>query len=216
MKIQEIISTVSESVHDPHIFKAIFTAGAPGSGKSTIAHKLFAGLGLKDVNVDKFWELYNKLGKHENYPRFHLLTQMQKKNFLAGRLGLIIDGTGRRLDRTKAIKDELDELGYDTAMVFVNTDMETALARVQQRSESTGRTIEDGKVKDFWKATQNNLGQLQSMFGKQFYIVDNTETPDLTFVNSRFKKWLSQKPNKPAATNWIRSQLMRQNVNEAN
>lgn len=211
MKIYEIIS---ESVHDQHIFKAVFTAGAPGSGKSTIAQKLFAGTGLKELNVDKFWELYNKLGRHENYPRFHLLTQMQKRNFLSGRLGLIIDGTGRRLDRIKSIKDELDELGYDTAMVFVNTDLETSLARVQRRSELTGRTIDPEKVTEFWNATQNNLTYFQNIFGRQFYIVDNNNEPNLDFVNAKLERWLIQKPTKPPAVNWIRSQLMRQNTYE--
>ena len=211
MKIQDIIS---ESIHDQYIFKAVFTAGSPGSGKSTIAKKLFAGTGLRELNVDKFWDLYYKLGKHENYPRFHLLTQMQKRNYLIGRLGIIIDGTGRRLDRTKAVKDELDDLGYDTAMIFVNTDIETSLARVKHRGESTGRIIDPEKVKDYWKATQNNLGQLQSIFGKQFYIVDNTDTPNLDYVDARLRRWLAQKPTNLAATNWIKSQLTKLNTNE--
>lgn len=206
MKIQEVVSNVTEGLHDPHIFKAVFTAGSPGSGKSTIAHKLFAGTGLKELNVDRFWEIYNRIGKGENYPRFYQLTQKQKLNYLNGRLGLLIDGTGRRIDRIKAIKEELDQMGYDTAIVFVNTNMETALARVKSRGEATGRVIDSDTVKDFWIATQNNLSQLQSMFGRNFYIVDNTNQPNLSFVESKLSRWLAQKPMKPAAAEWIKSQ----------
>ena len=48
MLINEIILPVDEGVHDPHIFKAVFMAGSPGAGKSTIANKLFAGTGLNE------------------------------------------------------------------------------------------------------------------------------------------------------------------------
>jgi adenylylsulfate kinase-like enzyme len=41
MLITELIAPVEEGVYDPHIFKAVFMAGSPGAGKSTIANKLF-------------------------------------------------------------------------------------------------------------------------------------------------------------------------------
>ena len=59
---------LTEGVHDKGIFKAVFMAGGPGSGKSFIAKSLF-GIpdklnisvnGLKMVNQDKeFKFLYN-------------------------------------------------------------------------------------------------------------------------------------------------------------
>ena len=45
-------SFVQEGVFDPSIFKAIFLAGGPGSGKSYIAGKTTVGMGLKLVNSD--------------------------------------------------------------------------------------------------------------------------------------------------------------------
>ena len=38
MRVNEIIGSVEEGVDDPHIFKAVFMAGGPGSGKSRIAN----------------------------------------------------------------------------------------------------------------------------------------------------------------------------------
>mgnify|MGYP003120703684 FL=1 len=59
---------VSEGVNDPGIFKAIFLAGGPGSGKSFVASNLFgipekinvSPYGLKIVNQDAEFELLLK------------------------------------------------------------------------------------------------------------------------------------------------------------
>ena len=43
---------LQEGVYDANIFKVIFLAGGPGSGKSFVARNLFTGTGLKFVNSD--------------------------------------------------------------------------------------------------------------------------------------------------------------------
>ena len=50
MKLHELIQDMEEGVNDPHIFKAVFMAGGPGSGKSFVAKKMLAGTGLKMLN----------------------------------------------------------------------------------------------------------------------------------------------------------------------
>ena len=45
-----------EGVYDPNIFKAIFMAGGPGSGKSYVAKRTTGGMGLKMVNSDDIYE----------------------------------------------------------------------------------------------------------------------------------------------------------------
>jgi cytidylate kinase len=47
---------IQEGVFDPSIFKAIFMAGGPASGKSTAANKTMKGFGLKFVNSDAAFE----------------------------------------------------------------------------------------------------------------------------------------------------------------
>ena len=47
---------LKEGVYDPNIFKAVFMAGGPGSGKSWIASKTTSGLGLKVINSDDAFE----------------------------------------------------------------------------------------------------------------------------------------------------------------
>src|SRR6056300_1512344 len=43
--VQEV--QVDEGVNDPHIFKAVFMAGGPGSGKSFVAQNILGGTGLR-------------------------------------------------------------------------------------------------------------------------------------------------------------------------
>jgi len=99
------------------------------------------------------------------------VTANQKKFYEEGRLGIIIDGTGHDVGKIIAMKKHAEDLGYDTAMVFVNTSLEIALLNNQGRS----RVLADDLVKKTWFEVQNNLGKFQSMFGGNFSIVDNTD-----------------------------------------
>ena len=47
---------LQEGVYDPNIFKAIFLAGGPGSGKSYVVRRTTGGLGMKIVNSDDIYE----------------------------------------------------------------------------------------------------------------------------------------------------------------
>ena len=78
MKLEDIIN---EGVYDPGIFKAIFLAGGPGSGKSFVGSELlgipkggfsginmsFAPSGVKLVNSDPEFEFFlKKIGINPN------------------------------------------------------------------------------------------------------------------------------------------------------
>jgi len=68
----KLVDILNEGVYDPGIFKAVFTAGGPGSGKSYAASTLFgmpekmpyvSSQGLKGVNSDQAFEAYMKKAK---------------------------------------------------------------------------------------------------------------------------------------------------------
>jgi predicted kinase len=99
------------------------------------------------------------------------ITKQQQAFYEAGRLGMIIDGTGDEVTKIKEKKAHAESLGYDCYMIFVNTSLEVA----QKRNTSRDRTLSDDRVTQIWKACQNNLGAFQSMFSGNFIIVDNTE-----------------------------------------
>jgi predicted kinase len=98
------------------------------------------------------------------------LTQTQQKFYEAGRLGMIIDGTGDDFEKIKKKKKHAESLGYDCYMVFVNTSLEVALERNRKRD----RTLSDELVTEIWRACQNNLGKFQGLFSGNMTIVDNT------------------------------------------
>jgi len=178
---------LQEGLYDPNIFKAFFLAGGPGSGKSYVVKKSTGGTGLKVVNSDDVFEKYLKQakldfkmqasqGKERDAQRAKAkaVTAKRKDNYLEGRLGLVIDGTGKDYGKISSQAAGLQQLGYDTHMIFVNTTLEVALQRNQERA----RTVPEKIVIDAWKQVQSNIGKFQSFFGpKNFIIVDN-DMPD--------------------------------------
>jgi predicted kinase len=116
-------------------------------------------------------ELWDKItGKDSIRSKAKALTQKQQSFYEAGRLGMIIDGTGDEVSKIKKKKQHAEKLGYDCYMVFVNTSLEVALERNRNRD----RVLPDDLVTDIWKACQNNLGAFQTIFSGNFVIVDNT------------------------------------------
>jgi len=103
---------LQEGVYDPNILKAFFLAGGPGSGKSYVIQRTTGGLGMKIVNSDNALEkllkdagLSLKMPPEEEEPRTAVrfrakeLTAKRQANYVEGRLGLIIDGTGKTLNQ---------------------------------------------------------------------------------------------------------------------
>ena len=117
-------------------------------------------------------ELWDKITKGDSSIRgkAKALTQKQQSFYEAGRLGMVIDGTGDEVNKIKKKKQHAESLGYDCYMVFVNTSLEVAL----ERNANRDRVLPEDLVTEIWKACQNNLGAFQSMFSGKFVIVDNT------------------------------------------
>ena len=216
--MENTYDSLNEGINDPGVFKAVFMAGGPGSGKSLAAKKLgFGSMGLRPVNSDSSFEMgLKKAGLSLKMPeseeeqrdaiRVHAkaITGKRQEMYIKGRLGLVIDSTAR--DVTNIIKQKklLQDLGYETAMVFVNTSLETALDRNRTRE----RSIPDSIVQSNHATVRKNMGKLQSTFGRQnFFIVDNDgEMSDLdkntTKIFPRLKSFVKSFPNNKMAIAW--------------
>ena len=209
---------LQEGLQDPNIFKAFFLAGGPGSGKSYVAKKTTGGTGLKMVNSDPVFErLLVKAGLSKKMPpeeherkevvrgKAKAVTGKMKKSFIEGRLGLIIDGTGKDVDKILYQKNMLDELGYDTYMIYVNTSMDVAL----QRNAERDRSLQNDDVIKMWKAVQNNIGQFSNIFRQGFIVVDNNDAGEdvLMGIYKRVKGMLRKKVQNTRAKNWMASAL---------
>ena len=209
---------LQEGVYDPNILKAFFLAGGPGSGKSYVVKRTTGGLGMKIVNSDDAFEkllkdagLSLKMPPEEEEPREKVrgrakkITAKRQMNYIQGRLGLIIDGTGREYDRISKQARELEGLGYDTHMIFVNTSIDVALERNAKRARSVPTSI----VVNSWKATQANIGKFQNLFGNNFIILDNNDADeDMMFqIYKRVKKLANKKVQNHRGKAWIANEL---------
>lgn len=210
---------LKEGVYDPNIFKAVFMAGGPGSGKSFIAGKTTGGLGLKIINSDSAFERFlTKEGLSLKMPdsetterdversRAKKVTASKKFHAIQGRLGILIDGTGHIYDKVSKQASMLQQLGYETSMVFVNTSLEVALHRNANRP----RSVKPALVKKSWKDVQNNMGKFQNYFGAaNFFIVDNNgfEEDMLEISTKHIRRAISKPVKNVIAQAWIANEM---------
>ena len=180
MKIYEI----TEGPYDPYTYKAIFFAGSPGAGKTYVARKLAGAFGgLKQVNMDSiFKHLMTKKNLSWKMPpeeeperekqrqRSKELIAKQQQTYADSGLGLLIDSTGRIYGTIEKIKQELESKGYETTMIFVNTDLETALSRNKTRE----RTLPDELIHKNFAVVEQNLGKFQRLFN-DVHIINNSD-----------------------------------------
>ena len=214
---------LQEGLQDPNIFKAFFLAGGPGSGKSYVVRKTTGGTGLRVVNSDDAFEtmlkkagLSLKMPDEEAVPRdavrdrAKVVTKKREKNYVDGRIGLIIDGTGRDYDKIAKQATELKQIGYDVHMIFVNTSLDVALERNAQRSRSVPEPI----VVKSWKDVQSNIGKFSQYFRANFVVVDNNNAKEDVFVQvfKQIKGLLKKKVRNPAAHQWIDMEMKRRGI----
>ena len=224
---------LQEGLQDPNIFKAFFLAGGPGSGKSFVVRKTTGGTGLRIVNSDDLFEKYikdagfdmdmrTKKAEREAEKRDVMrkrakdITKKRQKNYVAGRIGLIIDGTGKDYDKIAKQSIELRQIGYDTHMIFVNTSLDVALARNAERE----RSVEDSIATKSWKEVQSNLGKFSQHFKQNLIVVDNNDVKidDGTLFNSvlrQVKGLLKKKVTNPKALEWVKSEMERRGITRA-
>ena len=217
---------LQEGLLDPHIFKAFFLAGGPGSGKSFVVRKTTGGTGLRIVNSDDMFEKYlkdaglsQKMPETEAVPREKLRQQSKvvaakrQTNYVKGRIGLIIDGTGKEYDKIAAQSIQLKQLGYETHMIFVNTSLDVALIRNAERP----RSVPEKVAVDSWKSVQSNIGKFSQHFRQNMIIVDNNNTaPDdgqvFNDVFKQIKSLLKIKVRNPAAHAWVSQQMKERGI----
>ena len=221
--MKKLNQILREGVYDPGIFKAFFLAGGPGSGKSFVTAGAFGGTGLKTVNSDAAFERAMKKGNlslkmpdEEEYFRnivrakAKMTTATHLDTYIQGRLGLVIDATGRDLNTINSQKRQLDLIGYDSYMIFVNTSLEVAL----ERNKNRPRTIPEYVVTNSWNQVQRNIGTFQRIFSpNRMLIVDNNKsekelvTLTLNTASRYIRSQLRASPQNLTAKQWIANEL---------
>jgi dephospho-CoA kinase len=224
---------LTEGVHDKGIFKAVFLAGGPGSGKDYVLSNTLDGHGLTEINSDKALEylmdknqLDKRMPKKENDKREIIrgraksITDIRERLALEGRNGVIINGTGDDYDKIASIKQKLEKLGYETKMIMVNTADEVSRDRNVERGQRGGRTVPEDVRKQKWDSVQASRAQLAQLFKSNYVEFDNStdlrNTDDETRkakqdeMGEIFKdvqKFISKPPKNDVAKEWIASEL---------
>ena len=219
MKFKEYLNFM-EGVNDPAIFKAVFLAGGPGSGKSFVVGKTsLKALGFRLINSDDAFErglkkagltmdpedIFSAQGQAVRASA-KALTGKVMVRALEGRNGIVVDGTGKDYNKIKKQVDLVRDMGYAVMMIFVNTDLETA----QSRNQARPRSLPDKEVEKMWKSVQNNIGKFQSLFRGRMIVVDNSEGSDINKATlDAYRKvmaWSEKPPENAKAIKWIKSQ----------
>lgn len=192
---------LNEGVHDQGIFKAVFLAGGPGSGKDYIMNNTLDGHGLTEINSDKALEylmdkhkLSKKMPKSQQEKRDIVrgraknMTELRQKLAIEGRNGLIINGTGDDIEKTKKIKKELEKLGYESKMLMVHTADDVSKQRNIERGRRGGRTVPENIRSEKWKSVQKNRPEFAKLFGQHYHEFDNSYDSQTAHPNVRKTK----------------------------
>ena len=220
----KIFYELQEGLNDPNIFKAFFLAGGPGSGKSYVVRKTTGGTGLRVVNSDPAFEkLLKDAGmslkmagddprRDEVRGKAKELTKKIGKNYIEGRIGLIIDGTGKMYDGIAKQKAELESIGYDCYMIFVNTSLDVALERNLKRE----RTVPEDITIRSWRSVQNNIGKFNNLFKNGMIIVDNNKADEdiILSVFRRIRTLLKNKVTNRRAHQWMDMEMKRRGISK--
>jgi hypothetical protein len=229
---------LTEGVHDKSIFKAVFLGGGPGSGKDYVLDNTLAGHGLTEINSDKAFEylmdknnLDMKMPDSEEEQRNFVrgkaksVTELKQKLALLGRNGLIINGTADDPEKVKKIKSRLEELGYETQMIMVNTADEVSKQRNIDRGRRGGRTVPEKIRKEKWDAVQAARPEYAKMFGDGYKEYDNSDDlrvappeveeakkAEMLELFKGVRQFVSTPPKNEVAQQWVASELQKKDT----
>ena len=227
----KLIDLLNEGVYDKGIFKAVFLAGGPGSGKSYVVSQLFgipkkvnvSVSGLKSVNSDTEFEYFLKktginpkdLAKieKEQPELFSKLTSddpksvrsRAKKLTALRKKGYMEGKLGMIIDGTGHNVGKIEKQKRELGLQGYDTYMvfvNTTLDVALERNSQRDRVLPEKIVTQSWKDVQKNIGRFQQIFGNNFVVVDNSDTLDEKQAAKKFSTYV-----KKYADKWVKSPI---------
>jgi len=178
-------------------FKAIFVTGGPGSGKDVIIREGIPSSKIVELNLIQARDyLADKQKLSEK-------TTDYRREAIRNRGPLIINGPADDNEKITYIKEELEELGYETMMIFVNTTDEAS----KERNSLLSRMMAESVRHDKWLKSQLVTKQYQEMYSN-FINFDNTgdlndKEFDIHEVYELSRDFLSKTVINESADEWL-------------
>ena len=198
-KLRDFVKPIREMSNDGvnTSFKAIFVTGGPGSGKDIIIRNALNMFSLTELNFTQAKDYLSD--KH----RLSEKTQDFRKEAIRLRESIIINGPADDYERVRYIKEELEELGYSTMMIFVSTTDETS----QERNAMLSKMMVESVRQDKWNKSQQNRVYFSKIF-ESLVVFDNTgsietKDEDIYNINEYAKVFLNSKSLNESAMDWI-------------
>lgn len=220
--LEEEVEVLEEGVHDAAIFKAVFLAGGPGSGKDFVLKKALDGHGMVEINADSVEEILTKKKADDPTKRAKSIAELRQRLAVQGRNGIIINSTGHNPTQIKALKKQLEAIGYDTAMVFVDTSDNISRNRNVERGQNGGRSIPEKTRAEKWRQAQDARVEFSKVFGQGNYHEFNNDedlrfntdgeihkqkTTELEDLFKQMRKFTQTPPKNEVAQQWVQTNL---------
>ena len=125
--------------------------------------------------------------------------------FVDNRLGVVIDGTGGSFGTIRNQKKKLEDLGYETFMLYVDTTLDTALKRNIKRGEAGGRRLRDEDVARSWGAVDKNKQLYVDLFKDNIAILDGNDSsnPNNQIQSKKIRNFIVAPVINQIAAAWI-------------
>lgn len=179
------------------MFKAIFVTGGPGSGKDVIIREAIAESRAVELNsVQAFDYLMDKQKLSEKSSDF-------RREAIRNRGPLIINGPADDHSRIITIKEELEELGYETIMVFVNTTNEAS----QERNQRLTKMVVESIRREKWELAQSCKESYVQNFDNFIYFDNSSEIEsieeDITETYKKINTFIDSKNYGEISYSWL-------------
>jgi len=179
------------------LFKAIFVTGGPGSGKDIIIREAIAeNKAVEITSTQAYNYLMDKQSLSEKSNDF-------RRESIRNRGPLIINGPADDHTRMITIKEELEELGYSTHMVFVDTTNEAS----QNRNEKLTKMIAETVRHEKWELAQASKESYRQNF-INFINLNNSGLleeieEDITVIYQKINNFIDNKTYVEEAYRWL-------------
>jgi len=108
------------------------------------------------------------LNEHASNPKVRDALRDSLAELTKTRLGVILDAVDSDFETLATRKQQLESMGYDCMVCFVNVPLQEVIAR------RNGVGISDSQTSDLWKQTQKNIARYSELFDGNIVVVDGS------------------------------------------